>query len=58
MKMAMWIRDDYGIQERHDFWNLEFPDDMDRIWDAIRDGKTFIDLRKEKTYDGKETQGA
>ena len=54
----MWIRDSYCIQERHDFWNLEFPDDMDRIWDAIREGKTFIDLRKEHTYDGEETQGA
>ena len=55
----MWIRDSYCIQERHDFWLAEFdPETMDSIWDAIREGKTFIDLRKEHTYDGEETQGA
>lgn len=47
--MAIWIRDDYVIQERHDFFTAEYPDDMDRIWDAIKNGDKFIDLRKERT---------
>lgn len=45
---GIWIRNnDNGVYLMRDFSRFDYsPEQLDLIWDAIREGKQFIDLRK------------